>query len=389
MFSLHDLFRNDFMPHGFCFRWNPEILWLHVYSDGLIAISYYLIPIGLFYLIWRRRDLAYEYHWIVLLFSIFIFSCGTTHLMSIWTLWHGAYGWEGIAKAVTALASFPTAVLLLRTIPAALKLPSAKELRRLNEGLEQRVLERTTELNAMNRELEEVNATLRRANSDLNQFASSASHDLREPIRMMSIYTQLLQRRIGVGLDEESQTFLSYVAEGASRVDGLVQDLLNYTQLGHEVRAEVVAVDSQEIFNEVLSSFAPLLKESGATVTVDSTLPVVPVAGVHLSQIFQNLLGNAAKYRSPDRPLTIRVGATLREGFWQFSVEDNGLGIDPEYRTLIFGLFKRLHNPGEYPGSGVGLAICSRVVELYGGAIWVEDAVGPGSRFCFTLPHSR
>jgi signal transduction histidine kinase len=379
------LFTSDFMPHGFCYKWHPEILWLHLSSDALIALSYYLIPLGLFYLMWKRRDLAYEYYWIVLLFSIFIFSCGTTHLMQIWTLWHGTYRLEGVIKALTAISSFLTALLFLRIIPAALKLPSAVQLSDLNAALEARVNERTAELEAANLALEGMNATLRRANEDLNRFAYSASHDLQEPIRMVAIYTELLKKRIGQALDEKAQQYMGFVAAGAVRMEALVKGLLNYAQIGHEQPRDRVSVDANAVLEEVITMLGPQIQETTALITADS-LPVVPVARVHLSQLLQNLLSNSLKYRHPDRPPVISLDAADEGSFWQFCVEDNGIGIEPEYREYVFGLFKRLHASHRFEGSGIGLSICERVVDLYGGRIWVESTKAEGTRFCFTLP---
>jgi signal transduction histidine kinase len=379
------LFTSDFMPHGFCYKWHPEILWLHLSSDALIALSYYLIPLGLFYLMWKRRDLFYEYYWIVLLFSIFIFSCGTTHLMQIWTLWHGTYRLEGVIKALTAISSFLTALLFLRIIPTALKLPSAGQLSDLNAALEARVNERTTELAAANLALEGMNTTLRRANEDLNRFAYSASHDLQEPIRMVAIYTELLKKRIGQALDEKSQHYMAFVTEGARRMEALVKGLLNYAQIGHQQPGDRAHVDANAVLGAVITILEPTIQETAARVTADS-LPAVAVAEVHLSQLLQNLLSNSLKYRHPDRPPVISFAATNEGAFWRFCVEDNGIGIEQEYREYVFGLFKRLHANHRFEGSGIGLSICERVVDLYGGRIWVESTQGEGSRFCFTLP---
>ena len=382
---FQNLFKSDFMPHGFCYRWNPEVLWLHLSSDALIALSYYLIPMGLFYLVWKRRDLAYEYYWIVLLFSIFIFSCGTTHLMQIWTLWHGTYRLEGLLKALTAVSSFLTALLFLRIIPRALKLPSAAQLSDLNAALESRVQERTAELAAANAALEGLNLTLRRANEDLNRFAYSASHDLQEPIRMVAIYSELLNRRIGEALDEKAQRYMAFVTDGAARMEALVKGLLSYAQIGHQQPSHRASVDSSVVFLEVLKVLEPKIQECGANVTAGA-LPVVPIAEVHLTQLLQNLLSNSLKYRHPDRPPIVSLGAKDEGSYWQFCVEDNGIGIEPKYREYVFGLFKRLHANHRFEGSGIGLSICERVVDLYGGRIWVESPAGEGSRFCFTLP---
>jgi light-regulated signal transduction histidine kinase (bacteriophytochrome) len=178
---------------------------------------------------------------------------------------------------------------------------------------------------------------------------------------------------------------MGFVAAGAVRMEALVKGLLNYAQIGHEQPRDLVSVDANAVFEEVTTILGPQIHEMTAVVTADS-LPVVPVARVHLTQLLQNLLSNSLKYRHPDRPPAISLSARENGAFWRFCMEDNGIGIEPEYREYVFGLFKRLHASHHYEGSGIGLSICERVVDLYGGKIWVESTGTEGSRFCFTLP---
>ncbi len=397
------LFQSDFMPHGHCYFWRPEIVWLHVSSDAIIAVSYYLIPFGLVYLVRRRKDL--EFHWMFLLFGLFILSCGTTHLMQIWTLWHGTYRLEGLVKAITAAASFPTAILLFRLIPDVLELPSPQQLlfanaklaqeiqvraeaesqvRALNAELEQRVRDRTQELETTVQALREANLALSRANGDLNQFAYSASHDLREPLRMVSSYVGLLENRYGPKLDQEAREFISFASEGSRRMQNLLQDLLEYTQIGHESGRALAPVRSAEVVRSVLRDLDPAIRERRAIFDVDE-LPDVLGQAAQVRQVFQNLLANALKYQRASESPQISVSATVQEEEVTFRVRDNGIGIDPQYHRYIFGLFRRLHAQNQYPGTGMGLAICERVVEQFGGRIWVESELGKGSCFCFTL----
>jgi PAS domain S-box-containing protein len=231
-----------------------------------------------------------------------------------------------------------------------------------------------------------VEAELRRANQDLEQFAYSASHDLQEPLRSIKIYGELLADRYGGKLDGQALEFLDYLRIGASRMEVLVRDLLTYTQVTRlDVPAE--AADANEALAATLANLAGAIAESGASVTSDP-LPAVRVHDTHLRQLFQNLLGNAIKYRSPERPPVVHVSAELQHesGSWVFTVSDNGIGIAPEYKEHIFGLFKRLHTSDEYSGTGIGLAICQRIVERYNGRIWVESELGEGSRFIVALP---
>jgi PAS domain S-box-containing protein len=230
------------------------------------------------------------------------------------------------------------------------------------------------------------NEELRRANEDLNQFAYSASHDLQEPLRMIAIYTQLLSRKCGAQFDSEAHTFMRYTLEGAQRMEMLLRDLLAYTHAINIRGFPQGPVDSAKALQEALANLQTAIAAAGAEIRI-GTMPSVRAFEAHLVQLFQNLLGNAIKYRSSAPPV-IEVNATQDSdrGMWLFSVRDNGIGINPKYHQQVFGLFKRLYPSNEYPGTGIGLAICQRVVERYGGAIWVESEQGRGSTFHFTLP---
>lgn len=233
--------------------------------------------------------------------------------------------------------------------------------------------------------LERQAQELARANADLQQFAYSASHDLQEPIRTVSLYSQLLKRRYGEKLDQSGQEYMGYLLWGAGHMQQLITDLLAYSQ--------VTAVDNNDdsnlradvgvVLDHVLCALASEIRRHGCTVTADP-LPRVRAREIHVQQLLQNLIGNAVKYRGDRRP-QIHVSAEAREADWLLSVRDNGIGIDPRYTQTIFGMFKRLHGQ-EYPGTGIGLAICQRIVERYGGRIWVESRLGEGSTFWFTLP---
>ncbi len=249
--------------------------------------------------------------------------------------------------------------------------------RQLADGRIQAVVRDVTE----RRQIEDE---LRRVNSDLEQFAYSASHDLQEPLRSVSIYSELLATRHATGLDDEALEFLGYLRTGALRMESLIHDLLAYTQVtvGDLANAEA---DAQEALNAALSNLSGATAASQARVTCDP-LPRLAVQSLHLHQLFQNLVGNAIKYRSPNAPPQVHIKAERQNVNWLFSVRDNGIGIDPEYQDRVFGLFKRLHTGDEYSGTGLGLAICQKIVERYHGRIWVESELGSGSTFYFLLP---
>jgi signal transduction histidine kinase len=232
--------------------------------------------------------------------------------------------------------------------------------------------------------LRRSNEKLKRANEDLNQFAYSASHDLQEPLRMVTAYTQLLQRRYRSKLDDDADRYIGYAVQGAQRMEALLRDILAYTQSANIEDREYDPVDANQVMRTVLSNLQQAIAAAGAKITLGS-LPMIAMAEVHMVQLFQNLIGNAIKYAGKSVP-EIEVRAIREEGAWLFSVRDYGIGIDPRYREQIFGLFKRLHRSEEYDGSGIGLAICQKIVERYGGRIWVESDLGRGADFRFTLP---
>lgn len=236
-------------------------------------------------------------------------------------------------------------------------------------------------------ELASANVELRRANADLEQFAYSASHDLKEPLRMVSLYAQLLERKCQIKLDAQEREYLKLTIASAQRAQTLLHDLLAYVQAAHaaEEAEAVESTDAGDALDRVLSVLGRAVEDAKATVQ-RSALPVLRVREVHLVQLFQNLVANALKYRGEAPPVVI-VRAVEEDDWWMLSVEDNGIGIDPRHLEQVFGLFKRLHPPSEYPGTGIGLAICRKIVDRYGGRIWVESpGLGKGCTFYFTLP---
>jgi PAS domain S-box-containing protein len=233
------------------------------------------------------------------------------------------------------------------------------------------------------RALQERARELARSNAELEQFAYVASHDLQEPLRAVVSYLQLLERRYKGQLDERSDRYIGHAVDGARRMQTLINDLLAYSRVGRRGEA-VVPTDAEAVFDRVLASLRTAIEEHDATVTHDP-LPTVTADATQLGQLLQNLVGNGLKFRG-DSPPTVHVSAERHDGEWLFSVRDNGIGIEPEYAERIFVLFQRLHGRSEYPGTGIGLAICKKIVERHGGRLWVESTPGHGSTFLFTLP---
>ena len=247
--------------------------------------------------------------------------------------------------------------------------------RRLNTDLERRVEERTAELAGQTRELA-------RSNGELQQFAYVASHDLQEPLRMVASFTQLLAKRYAAQLDDDARDFINFAVDGANRMQTLISDLLNYSRVGTQGKP-LEPTDSDALLDRVLDGLRVAVEENQAKITHDS-LPKVMADPMQLGQLFQNLLTNAMKFHGADSP-RIHIAARKAGKMWEFSFRDNGIGIAEEHAERIFVIFQRLHTKTEYPGTGIGLAICKKIVERHGGRIWVEPTKGGGTTFCFTV----
>jgi PAS domain S-box-containing protein len=232
-------------------------------------------------------------------------------------------------------------------------------------------------------ELRQTADELTRSNEDLGQFAYVASHDLQEPLRMVTGFVQLLQKKYGGKLDADADKFIEHAVDGAKRMQTLINDLLAYSRVGTSSR-EPTPTDAGAAIKQALGNLRTSIEEASAEVT-HGELPTVHADGGQLAQIFQNLIGNALKFRSASTP-KIHVEACREDGHWRFSVRDNGIGIAPEFQDRIFLIFQRLHTRRQYPGTGIGLAICKKIVDRHGGQIWVESQSGQGATFYFTLP---
>jgi len=224
---------------------------------------------------------------------------------------------------------------------------------------------------------------LERTRRELEQFAYVVSHDLQEPLRMVSSYLQLLDRRYKDKLDSDAEDFINFAVDGAQRMHKLIADLVSYSRINTR-GSEFAPTDFNHVLDGALASTNESVRESAAIITRDA-LPTLVADGGQMEQLFRHLIDNALKFQNGRRP-RVHIGAERRANEWTFFVRDNGIGIDPELVDRIFLVFQRLHGRGEYPGTGMGLAICRRIVERRGGRIWVESELGKGSTFYFTMP---
>lgn len=315
-------------------------------------------------------------------------------------LTHGCRNGERIVVAARWVLTYdpvgrPQNILEINNDITARK-QAEQELLKANAELEARVLERTRALAASKEMLElevaerqkaqaalaQRSQALARSNAELEQFAYVASHDLQEPLRMVRSYVQLLDRKYGDLFDSKGKGYMHYAVDGATRMQSLIDDLLTYSRVDGQ-GGEFVPTDAGAVVRLAIQNLGSAIEESGARVLYDS-LPTVSADGNQLLQVFQNLISNAIKFC--DGVPEIRITAERENDAWRFAVKDNGIGIDPQYFERIFLIFQRLHSRRTYPGTGIGLAVCKRIIDRHGGRIWLESEPGEGTSFLFTLP---
>ena len=374
------------MPHGMCYEWNPAVIWLHVLSDGFIALAYYSIPLTLVYFVRKRKDLAFE--WIYVCFAVFIMSCGATHIMEIVNIWHPIYWLSGIIKAFTALASVITAILLIKIMPRALALPSPQQMRKSNEALQKEIEERkkaASKIESLNQELLLQSSKLESANKELESFSYSVSHDLRAPLRAMLGFANALSEDFSETLPVEAKDYTLRIAKAAERLDRLVSGLLTYSRITTaEVRTETVDMD--KLIRDLILEY-PDLQIQKSNISIEGRLPKVLGHVSGLAQVAANLLGNSIKFVKPGESprISIRADSDTVTGLTRISFVDKGIGIPRDDQERVFKIFEQLNPQSLYGGTGIGLAVVKRTVERMNGKVGVESEEGGGSRFWIEL----
>ncbi len=375
------------MPHGMCYLWRPDLLWLHVGSDAVTALSYFSIPVVMAVFASRRPDLAYRP--VVWLFTAFIILCGMTHAFSIWTVWTPHYYAEGLLKAATAIASLATAIALWPMLPRALTLPSREDLKTKNEALELEIARRAeaeTELTALTaqleRRVEQRTAELERANAALNQFATTASHDLRAPLRHIGLFAELIERD-EAALSDKGRDYLGRITGSADRLQTLVTALLTYAKLVN-TPPQTLPTELETVAQAAIEARRTEIEAAGAVVTL-KPLPRAQAEAVLIERVFDNLIANALKYHDGRSTPEITIEGREDASNAVITVTDNGPGVPAEQAERAFDMLTRLETNGA-DGAGVGLAFCRTIVESHGGTIRLDTGHQGGARFVFTLP---
>ncbi|WP_051359954.1 sensor histidine kinase [Adhaeribacter aquaticus] len=410
---------SEFMPHGHCYLWRSDILWLTVIGDGLTGLAYFTLPLMLFYIVKKRQDLIHRN--LFMMFGIFIMACGATHFVDIWTIWNPTYRLASVVTMFTGLVSVAAAVTLFRTIPAILALPSPIQqdatnaelraqieerekaqtsLRQINDELEIRVQQRTAQLIRANRDLEQQienrkraerdliakNGELIRINGDLDNFVYCASHDLKSPVVNAEGLVTALREELPSDI-QGVQDLLGRLDLSIRQMHRTIQDLTEVSTLQKNTdKSDFEILNFSKVLDEVKISLADKIGKAGVTITGDfSQVDEVRFTHKNLTSIIFNLVSNAIKYRSPDRAPVIQVSSQDAGDYVMLAVADNGIGMDLiKHEKKIFSLFKRLHDNIE--GSGVGLFIVKRIMEYNQGRVEVESKPGEGTTFKIFFP---
>lgn len=369
---------SSLMPHSFCFIGRKDLIMLHVLSDLTIAMAYFMIPVTLLYFL-RRYPNRISFNWAIALFAAFITLCGITHVFGMITIWVPVYYLQGWIKVLTAAVSLATALAIIPLTPRLLSMRSSEELQQSNDSLHEEILLRESAEKNLRKSL----ADQKRAAAELEQFAYITSHDLQAPLRNISGFSRLLSQRYKTKLDGDALEFLEFIEQGTRQMQTLINDLLALSRVGRSdtpfERRPLSAV-----IDKVKKGLAAEIEKSNATIVADN-LPEIVADHNLLQQLFQNLIANALKFQPAGNKPLVEIYCDRRKDDWHITLIDNGIGIPADQLENIFAVFRRLHGPEEYEGTGIGLAICRKIVAYHGGQIWAAERAR-GAEFHIQLP---
>ncbi|MDB5969010.1 MAG: two-component sensor histidine kinase [Hydrocarboniphaga sp.] len=369
-----------FLPHGVCYLQQTNLILLHVVSDALVALAYFMIPLTLVY-VSRRIGRRLSFNWAIGLFAAFIILCGAGHVLDIVVVWKPLYWLQGWQRALTAAVSLATAFAIIPLIPRLLSMRTPEELETANLRLREEIKLREGAEADLRRSLTEY----KRAVQELEQFAYITSHDLQAPLRNVSGFSQLLMRRHRDKLGGDAVEFLDFIDKGVRQMQTLITDLLALSRVGRG-DSSFTRAPLEATLKKTLVSLKPTLESRGASVQIDDSLPEIKADHGLLTQLFQNLIDNASKFHRPGVAPLIRVSAWPDGSHWHLVIKDNGIGVPADQLETIFAVFRRLHHADDYEGTGIGLAICRKIANHHGGEIWAESKVGEGTEFHIRLP---
>jgi len=398
------LVSGPFIPHGHCYLWQLNLVWLHLISDALIALAYYSIPATLVYFVRKRQDLPFN--WIFVLFGLFIIACGTTHIMEIWTLWHPTYWLSGFIKVITAVASVYTAVVLVILIPQLLALPSPAQLEAANrvlqeqiverlwaeealqqahDKLEIRVAERTTELAKANVEMQKALETEKELSELKSRFVTMASHEFRTPLTTILSSAALLEKYNHKLAEEKKINHLQRIQAAVQHMTRLLNDvlLIGKAEAG-KLEFQPTPLDLVKFCYELVEELQISTSTHKIAFHTQNECTTACMDEKLLRHIFSNLLSNAIKYSPQGGSVNFDLVCQQEEVI--FHVQDRGIGIPIADQAQLFNSFHRASNVGTISGTGLGLAIVKKSVDLHGGKLTVKSEVGAGTTFTVTLP---